>query len=369
MSQLDIDRVWAAIELVDNNGVYRHLFTLVNEQLVWSIAPGIFSDPIRNSIYGRPLTLAIAEALEDLEDQVAAATTLHSALQPESHSGTFEGAQQAVLQHAPLWDKVTARLLTEALLHAYTVHWANGDPFIARLAIEGATHLLLARNDRRLLRRITSTLMNDFPLVPDDVADDAPLPVVALRLLGQCYDVAPDDQIADVIAEHCHSPNVAVRVEAIFNHGIVRLYDAFRANDGTTFREALLDAHQRFETAYTAQENRSDAELFAALTACFKDITASPQPVDMSIRISLLHNILRERLMVFGGISTFQQIAEVALVRLITTLNDWQQVMVEAHTKYDLVVPLHALAQAYSAVRTLGDYTGLGQLAKLLSNA
>ncbi len=162
-----------------------------------------------------------------------------------------------------------ARQLYAVCEARYLSTMVDGDPFIATRALEGAVMLPLLRDDGRMLFKPIGLLLTDYPPIPSGLAEPAHLPVKAIKLLGRCYDRRPEQEIADRIRQLTGHPNRATATEARFNLGIVRLYDAFRADDAAAFLATLMDARQQFELAAVAMENRGDAELFGLLTECF----------------------------------------------------------------------------------------------------
>ena len=159
------------------------------------------------------------------------------------------------LSYAKEWEESLARKFYKTFEETYENTVNEGDQFIARLALEGAVMLPMYRVDDGLLHRAIGLLLDEFPPIPSDPGDPAFLPVKALKLLGRCYDRYPQDSsIAKKVQETIGCANYAVDLEAHFILGIIKLYDAFRTTDESSFLNELNVANNLFNVALTSEE-------------------------------------------------------------------------------------------------------------------
>ncbi|KPV54867.1 hypothetical protein SE17_01075 [Kouleothrix aurantiaca] len=357
-------RTIQALAVADERGAPAAVFSLLPEATIWAAAQALLHDPDQNFIVGPTLVQAIGDALLRLSDQQAAQAVLLDALTPTVDSLIYERATIAVLRYASHWDTPTAKRFSTAFSEGYKATIAGGDMFIAGLALEGMLRLPLYRHDPvRLLAAIALTI-DEFPPLPDDPGDAALLPVKALKLLGQCYDAQPNEIVAAHLRQLVTHTNTAVDAEARYNLGLVRLYDAFRADDDQAFYAALLEAEDLFRMAAIAEENRSDAELFGAIARCFAVMTTTPLPGAISDLVQTATAIVQERLYAFGGATSEQRAAlEYTMGALVTALDRWVAQVATAHQAPNIALPMRELAQVYAAVRDLSAMPGLPGLA------
>lgn len=345
----------------DEQGDPAFIFTLAPEESVWQYAAGILEDLEHGYLIGPILLRGIHAAFDQLKDQRTASSVLLHALNPSLDSLVYHTSKQAVLNLASSWDNDTARQFYTAFEKGYLTLVENGDQFIAVEALEGAVMLPLYRNDRRLLYKAMGLLLNDFPPIPDDPSDPAYLPVKGLKLLRYCYDLQPDEaELAQKIQEHIGTKNFAVDTEARFNRGLTRLQDAFRASDIDTLQAALRDAYDLFQAAYVAEDNRTDAELFSAITQCYLIVLTNSLPTQVAEIVHRTQGILIERLLAFGGTSSpLIATVEFNLVRLVTHLQQWAEQLATAEKWPNILPPMSALAEMYKAIQLLEITEGL----------
>lgn len=358
---LNRQAVTETIYKADEQGNPAFIFTLVPEESVWEYAAGILEDLEYGYLIGPMLIRGIQAAFDQLKDRKSAGSVLLHALNPSFDSLVYHASKQAVLNLASSWDNDTARQFYTAFEKDYFALVENGDQFIAVEALEGAVMLPLYRNDRRLLYKAISLLLNDFPPIPDDPSDPAYLPVKGLKLLRYCYDLQPDEaELAQKIQEHIGTKNFAVDTEARFNRGLTLLQDAFRASDMDTLQSALREAYDLFQAAYAAEDNRTDAELFLAITQCYLIVSTTSLPTQIAETVRKTQGILIERLLAFGGInSPIIATVEFNLVRLVTHLQHWAEQLATAEKWPNILPPMNTLAAMYTAVQQLEITEGL----------
>jgi hypothetical protein len=353
MTTPQLEDVIQAISEADEKGNPATIFNLISEHLIWAYAKTILDDPEQHYQYGPTLLHGIGVALPHLEDSSAVSATILHALKITSDSLVYEAAQSIILSYAQEWEESLARKFYKIFEDNYENTMNGGDQFIARLALEGTVMLPMYRADDGLLHRAIGLLLDDFPPIPNDPDDTAYLPVMALKLLGRCYDRYPQDNaIAKRIQQTIGCANYSVDTEARFVLGITKLYDAFRASDESSFLTALNAANKLFKVATTSEEGRTDAELFATITQCYVLLSTAVQPSAIAETVRKANEVLTERLFSFRGAEVPTIIDfEFRLVQLISYLARWVDTLTEATRWSDLKPPLRLLADIYTAIR------------------
>ena len=361
MTKSQFVEVIQAISEADENGDPASIFTLISEHLIWEYAKTILDDPEKHYQYGPTLLQGIGIALPHLNDRTAICETILHVLKITSNSLVYEAAQSVVLSYAKEWEESLARRFYKIFEDNYENTMNGGDQFIASLALEGTVMLPMYRADDGLLHRAIGLLLDDFPPIPSDSGDPAYLPVKALKLLGHCYDRYPQDSaIAKRVQQIIGCANYPVDTEARFILGIIKLYDAFRASDESSFLTALNAASSLFKVAATSEEGRTDAELFATITQCYVLLSKAAQPSTIEETVRKANEVLTERLFSFRAAEVPTVIdVEFQLVQLIGYLARWVDTLTEATRWSDLKPPLRLLADIYTAVRQFEVMEGL----------
>jgi hypothetical protein len=352
-----VQQIYQADERRDPKSIFAH----VPEHDLWQYAQAILGDPEQGYLVGPTLLYGICEAFDGIQDLVAVRETILSALSLSSDSLVYNAAQKTILSHALGWDSDASKQFYTSFKDNYLAAAQEGDHFVATLALEGAVMLPIYRSDERLLYNAIGLLLNDFPFIPDNPGDSALLPVKALKLLGYCYDLRPNDfPLAQKIQECIGVNNIAVDVEARFNLGLIRLYDAFRAPDAATLQAALREARDRFEEAVAIEEGRTDAELFLTISQCYLLLLTKSPPSQVSDTAREAQEVLTERLLAFGGAVSLERTAvEFYLVQIIMYLERWIKQLATAKQWPNIVPPMRVLADTYAAIRQFEATKGL----------
>src|SRR5260370_10812626 len=259
-------------EAVDSEKAEK-LFSTFSESLILRYTRTILNNDEYYSNTSLLLLQAIYISFQHFADKSSLYEILFDALQPTNDSLVYSVAQNIAVKYARDFDASTAKRLHNLFIHCYTDQVEDGDQYIAMRALEGFIMFPIYRDDNRLLLKGLGFILTDFPLPPDDPNDAALLSVKALKLLGRCYDQQPNEEITKLIRKMIDQENYAVRTEAKFNLGIVKLYDAFRANDENTFIAALSEASYNFEDASCSEEGRTDADLFSAFAKLYLNLS------------------------------------------------------------------------------------------------
>jgi hypothetical protein len=364
MDRTALDTVRKALAEYDSTNNPAALFTTLHEPLVWQYATEILDDEDAPQ-YAHTLIRAITAYLPQLRQHDKARDTLVHSLRSNTFGFLYRDTELAVLQHAGSWTTSDALAFFAQFENTYRAQAQAGDHFIGQLALEGAVMLALLRSDDGLLYRAIGLLLSEFPVVPADTGDAAYLPVKAVKLLARCYDRKPGDAaIGDRVRALTGNDNLATQNEARYTLGIIRLYDAFAADNQESFLRALAEARDSFENAARGEEDRSDAELFAAIIECYFLLSSGgPVPEALS-SVQRAQAVLAKRLMVFGGTgavftSTPQVIAEYRLVQLTVILSQWAEELAHITKQPNIEPPLQVLAHLYEGVRLLDIPGGL----------
>lgn len=330
------------------------LFAVVSEEVIWSHATTILDDPESNSLLGPTLVQGIGEAMLLLSNRSRACSTLLHALQYSREHLVYQQAQHVVLQFTNLWEKPAARRFFSTFEERYLEVKDGGDQFLARLALEGSVLLPIFREENALLHRAIGLLLEDFPVLPDHPSDPSYLAVKAIQLLGQCYDHYPHDKAIIAKIRECRSSvNYSVAAEASFVSGIIALYEAFQSTSEMTCLEALIQAERYFNNALNSVENRSDAELFSAITKCYVLFFQSSPAFLIRDTVQQAQHILTERLLLLeDGKQSKTAEEEFQLVQILLQLEQWATTLTDIAQWPDLKLSLQILADAYAAVRT-----------------
>ncbi len=355
MTTSSLEQVTQAIIESDMRHDPSSLFTAIPEEIIWTHAVTILDDPESNYLLGPTLLQGIGDAFLLLSNRSAACTIILHALQFSRESFIYQQAQHIVLQYAKTWEKQIARRFFDTFEEVYQEVKDGGDQFLARLALEGTVLLPIFREDRALLYRAISLLLDDFPPPPDDPSNSADLPVKAIQLLGQCYDYCPHEPAIVTKVRECRSCiNYFVAAEASFVLGIISLYEAFQASSESACIEALERAVQQFQSAISSEEGRSDAELFATITKCYVLFLQSAPAMPITNTIRHAQHLLTERLLLFGnGEQSKTAEVEFQLVQLLLQLERWATTLADITQWPDLKLSLQILADAYAAIRKI----------------
>jgi hypothetical protein len=355
MSTSELEQMKQAIYRADELHNPGAIFTFVEESLIWRYARAILDDQEWNFLLAPTLIQGINAIFSTISNQAAVYDLLLHALHftdtPLNH--LYQAAQHTILTHADVWNTKDARHLNRTFEGNYLSTLEEGDQFIAILSLEGAVMLSLLRREDDLVHRALSLLLGDFPPIPDDPGDPAYLPVKALKLLSRCHDYFPADPTIRRKVEQCvGSVNYAVNTEAHFTLGIIALYDAFQASDRSIFLSALQEATAYFSTAARSEENRTDAELFAAIVGCYTLFLTASSPATIVDAVAQAEAILTERLWFFQGRDTPDTFnRELRFVQLLAHLAHWASVLREPTHWPELKPSLLLLADIYTAVR------------------
>lgn len=338
----------------DENGNPSLIFDRLPENTVWQHSEYLISDAQHGPLIGPTLLHAIYDSFNRLANRAALQSFLIFALSPSFDEAIYEAAQSLVLGYAPLWDAGQAKQFYFTFEEGYRKALKLGRSFVALQALEGAVMLSIFRDDDGLMFRAMGTLLSDFPPIPDDIRDPAFLPVKALKLLGRCYDARPNNAgIAEAIKERIGVPNVAVDAEARFNYGVVKLYEAFRSTDSVGLRDVLMEARDYLRAASVEEENRTDADLFAAITDCYLAALSTPTPDTLVMSVRHAQSIALHRLLALNDSSALAQTKEeYYLVCLTTHLQKWIESVDSLTHSWNIGPPLSAMANVYAAIRS-----------------
>jgi len=330
------------------------LFEHVPEMIIWQQTETILSPELHDECVS-VLLHAIGDAFDVIKDKEAARDVVHKILTCDFDidSLIYYDAQRVVLRHARNWSNSDAKQFYGAFQTGYFATVEDGDSFIAAAALEGAVMLPLYRGDQQLLYKPIGLLLNDFPPIPGDPNDAALLPVLALKLMGRCYDFRPDTaELARKIEAYVGESNIAVDAEARFNLGLVYLYDAFRADSGVGLQQALNQAFTLFEGTAKAEAGRTDAALFAAITKCYLEALLMANVNALTVTVETVQKLLLERqLFTIGSPSPAGNEMEFYLVRLASYLNRWVSQLAGITDYPNIMPPMNILAETYTAVR------------------
>ncbi|MDQ5822770.1 MAG: hypothetical protein M3441_00985 [Chloroflexota bacterium] len=366
MDQADQDILRLKQALQDAAGSPASLFDILPESVVWSSAKLVL-DQDDGSEQPDILLDAIDAYLPRATDAQGARDVLLHILATDPYGLLFRRAQRIILNHATIWSNADSKVYADTFEHYYSEEKEpDGDHFRAAAALEGLVMLALLRNDNGPLYKAIGVLMGDFPAVPADPHDAAYLPVKALKLLSRCFDRRPShSDLVKEIEARVDVPNFAVDTEARYALGLVRLYDAFRAEESTDFVDALAGARDLFENAARSEENRTDAELFAAVTNCYLALTAGRSIHEATTSVQAARSAIWQRLTVLsdtGGDLVYEPAlqAESNLLQLALLAVQWGEQLVGASTWHSIEPHLQVLAKTYASLRDLEMATELG---------
>jgi hypothetical protein len=335
------------------------LFSTFSEPLIWRYTRIILNNDEYYSNISFLLLQAIYVSFQQFADKSSLYEILFYALQPTNDSLVYSVAQNIVVKYARDFDASTAKRLHNLFIHCYTDQVEDGDQYIAMRALEGFIMFPIYREDNRLLLKGLGFILTDFPLPPDDPNDAALLSVKALKLLGRCYDQQPNEEITKLIQKMINQENYAVKAEAKFNLGIVKLYDAFRANDENTFRAALSEASHNFEDASCTEEGRTDADLFSAFAKLYLNLSKPNTTAQISSLVREAINVFIERAHFFkDNLGKFDENVESSLIRIIIALEHFMNQLEIVHQHPNLSLPMKELAHIYASVRTWEELKG-----------
>lgn len=343
------------------------VFDLLSEEEVWQHAKSIFSDPDKSSSLGPTLLEAIRSNLDSLEHRDKLHDLLLYVLNlSTADSLVYRTTQRVVIISALKWRPDEANILHTAFEKRYSQALEDNELYVAEIALEGALLLALFTANQGLFYRSVGLLLSHFPTVSSDNADAAYLPVKAIKLLGRCYDYEPGNySIKQKVENLTLHKNLAVSAEAYFNLGVFHLYDAFLASDSESLQGFLEKAREAFFQAQSAEDNRSDAVLFATIIDCY--LLGLKQPKansdELLAKLKAAESVLSERLTAIpGDLPTKQTDVELGLVRLISQLQRWTN-HVARFPAQPLELSLFSLAQAYADISEAQYDTELARLA------
>lgn len=355
MSTSELEQMNQALYRADKVHNPGAIFTFVEENLIWHYAKALLDDQEWNYLLAPTLFQGINAAFSTITNLEAAYDLLLYALHfTDTHLNlSYQAAQHTILNHANVWNKKDTRHFYRTFEENYFTAVERGNQFTAILSLEGAVMLSLFRREDDLVHRALSLLLGDFPPIPDDPGDPAYLPVKALKLLSRCYDYYPTDPSIQPMVEQCvGSANYAVDTEAHFTLGIIALYHAFQAPDRPTFLSALHETTAYFSTAAISEENRTDAELFAAIVNCYTLFLTESSTAAISDAVVQAEAILTERQWFFQGRDTPDTFnRELRFMQLLAHLAHWASTLREPTRWPDLKPSLLLLADIYAAVR------------------
>jgi len=337
------------------------LFQLLPEDIIWAEAGRILTD--QDLVYNAGVTLvqAISEGLDRIVDIGGAIRALALALRPFTYSLIYHYAQAAVLAYADHWDSGTADRFFDLFKTGYRQNYVDGNQHVAVLALHGLTMLGILRYDMRLHNKALGLLLSDFPAIPEEPDVPAPLACAALHMLGRCYDFQPEQPaIPSTIEGYVKGSNREVVAEALYNLGLVRLHDAFRAPDANALRAKLLEARELFFETTHAEENRSDARLLLEVINCYLAFMSGQQPSFVVHAATGAREVFIERVLYMESVeSSAKATLEWSLVQLLNWLAAWSHQMEDATAWPDIVPPMNILAGVYSGVRDLQSTRGI----------
>lgn len=342
-----------ALHDADATGDVTIIFDILPEETILRYARDVIDSDVSNDV-GPSLLNAIERRFETLSGQKSAMNIVIYVLALSSvDSLVYASAQRVVLSNAHSLDLSTAKKVCGLFHERYKNEVVAGDQFIAAKALEGAVMLALFRNDPGLLFLAIGLLLTEFPPIPVSVEDASDLAVLALRLLGRCYDHQPDNpSIVKKIHELITSENTAVHLAAQFNAGIVNFYDAFRSADHKSLVIKLGAARNDFELVSQQGENQADAELLYLVCDCFLILMDAGSNEEYALKARQAKRILIERLLLLGNDDNpYGSKLETSMIAILSLLADWESHLSEAIYAPDLRVPMSALAEIYTTIR------------------
>jgi hypothetical protein len=342
-----------ALEQADLENQPGVVFTLLPEQTIWDSVDELLTTGHKSLVL--ILVRGLDDAFASITNYSSASSFLSKVLNPTLDSLLYDAAVAAILRHALEWQESTAKEYYDTFesnyrLYLKAVHTSK--MFIARTSLEGAVMLPIYRNAKRLLFSAQGLLVNYFPPLPVDPNEIDYVAVRAVQLLGVCYDVSPQEIVAQKIKELSLSPNFEIAAEASYHLGLVKLHQAFQANNYDELRTHLQDAHISLQNAIHLRENRSDAELLTVVIHCFLEILTPGVPTRLPALVKQAEEILIERLLLLGeAASTAEEKAKISLIRLMLHLNEWTERLASPLHWHNITPPMEALAETITAVR------------------
>lgn len=337
------------------------LFQVLPEAIVWEESERVFTDQDLLYAVGVTLAQAIGESLDRIVDHDAATRALGIALRPTTYSLVYHYAQAAVLANAANWDSAAATRFFDLFKAGYRQNSGDGNAHIGTLALTGLTMLGMIRNEARLYNKALGLLLSDFPPLPDEPDIPAPLGCAALHLLGRCYDFQPQEAaIPSTIEAYVNHANREVAAEAMYNLGLTRLHDAFRAPNEASLRSGLLEARALLSGVIQAEENRTDAQLLYHVVNCYLAfMTGEPREFVTHAATEAREVFIERVLYMEPGESAAKAMLEWSLVQLLNWLAVWLLEMEDATSWPDIVPPMQILAGVYSGIRGLEPTPGM----------
>lgn len=353
------------IKQADLDGNLDVIFEKLPESDFWGDAKELLIDDDFAQDLSPTLFDAIRKNFGRIESKHAAVGLVCYALKVLKDGIAYDAAQKVVLQNAALCDQSTLLMSYKAFEARYKDEVISGDQFIAAKSLEGAVMTAILGSNQSLRFLAIGLLLTEFPPVPEEQDDPAFLPTMALRLLGHCYDLQPNStDIAAKNTEYLYVNNIATRAEAQFVAGIVQLSDAFALPHEEPLLKKLKLARDHFQLAYNAEENRTDAELFAAVCDCFLSfLEGNHTQSEKRQNIEKAKKVLVERLLLLGKDPlAYSSNFEVSIVKILGMLDDWNEIVKQnIPDRVDIKPTMSIFAKFYYSLRNLEI---LGSLAK-----
>jgi hypothetical protein len=355
-----------AIIEADTYGNLNIIFEKIPENDIWEYTNELLTDDAFNQDFSPTLFRAVSQNFGKLKNKEVAVNLIRYALTVLKDGIAYEAVQKVILQNVAIYDQ-TALLMAYRVFHArYRDEVISGDKFIAAKSLEGAIMTAILSGDQGLFFSAIALLLTEFPPIPTTKDDSGLLPILALRLLGRCYDLHPNNvALANKNADFLFVNNIATKTEAQFTAGIVQLSDAFSSpHQDTLLLEKLKSARDYFQLAYHTEENRTDAELYIAICDCFLSVWENNQTASKKEQnIERATKILVERLLMLGkGSLSYSNNLEISIVKILSMLESWNELLIQNRPELsDIKSAMSTFAKFYYSLRNLEL---LGSLAK-----